>query len=102
MVLNKQQKHINRAPRPGIRFSFSVPPCEPRRAIIKRLPRWPDPHPHPKTAWNTPDETAISLFHDLLEEVVQRSVAVRHHDGPLVGEGVVQVADHLNRHVRFT
>lgn len=24
---------------------------------------------------------------------------MRHHDGPLVGEGVVQVADDLNRHV---
>lgn len=40
-----------------------------------------------------------SLFHDLLEEVVEGGVAVRHHDGPLVREGVVQVADGLNRHI---
>lgn len=51
---------------------------------------------------NKKQKRKISLVHDLLEEVVKGCVAVRHHDGALVGEGVIQVADHLNRHIRFT
>lgn len=37
-----------------------------------------------------------SLFHDLLEQIIQRGVTVRHHDRSLVRKGVIQVADHLN------
>ena len=40
-----------------------------------------------------------SLFHDFFEEVVEGGVTVRHHDGPLGGERVVEVADYLYRHV---
>lgn len=41
------------------------------------------------------------LVHDLFEEVVQSGVAVGHHDRTLVRERVIQVADDLDRHVRF-
>lgn len=56
--------------------------------------------------WCTIDQyhklMTVSLFHDLLEEIVQRSVTVRHHDRPLIGEGVVDVADHLHGHIGLT
>ena len=44
-------------------------------------------------------KSIVSLLHDFFEEVVKRGVAVRHHDGPLCGERVVQVADDLHRHI---
>lgn len=43
----------------------------------------------------------IQLGH-LLEQLVQRLVAVRHHQGALPREVVVQVGYYLDGHVRFT